>query len=375
METDNPTSDGIETFGVRRLLLDSFRNYASLDLELGDGIHILSGENAQGKTNFLEALYLIATTRLLRGIRDSEAIMEEAAKAIVAAELKSTATELRVVLERGLKKRVLLNGMALPRASDVLGRMPCVCISSADLPIVSGEPSDRRLFLDLELSGLYPSYLRSLGVYKRALEQRNALLKVAQKEFVEAATFEAWEVQMAHHGAFLRQHRMRYMDSLLPFAQRSHASMGSGEVVELYYTPKDPATTEEELLNGLASCRQTDIYRGTTILGPHRDDFLLNVGGREARLYGSQGQQRTAAVSLKLATLEFDKAERGETPLLLLDDILSDLDETRRAKLMEWVLEHAGQTILTCTEPAAAGPSILSKARLYQVRSGTVSEA
>ncbi len=167
---------------VNRLTLHHFRNYDSLDIALDAGIHLVSGQNAQGKTNLLEALYLLSTTRLLRGQKDSEAIQEGFGGATVCAEVGHSSTSVSVVLDRSARKRVLLNGLALPRASDVLGRLPCVCISSADLSIVHGEPSDRRLFLDLELSQLYPAYLRHLAVYRRALDHRNALLKTAATE-------------------------------------------------------------------------------------------------------------------------------------------------------------------------------------------------
>jgi DNA replication and repair protein RecF len=359
---------------VNRLTLHHFRNYEGLDLALDSGIHLVSGQNAQGKTNLLEALYLLSTTRLLRGQKDNEAIQEGFESASVLAEVGFSSTSVSVVLDRSARKRVLLNGLGLPRASDVLGRLPCVCISSVDLAIVTGEPSDRRLFLDLELSQLYPAYLRHLSVYRRALEHRNALLKAAATEPIEAVLFETWETDMASHGAALREARSRFLEGLVPFAQSAHAQMGGGETLELDYLPKDPGSTEEELRLELEKGRRHDIHRGTTTVGPHRDDFRVTVGGREARLFGSQGQQRTAMLSIKLGTMELERGERGSPPLLLLDDILSDLDEGRRARLMDWVLERAGQTLLTCTEPAAAGPGILSRARIMNVCNGTVSD-
>jgi DNA replication and repair protein RecF len=369
---DNPNPEN--TLRVRTLTLDHFRNYESLELSLSEGIHILAGQNAQGKTNLLEALYLLSSTRLLRGMKDTEAIMAGADRASATAELEPSGTQVSVVLERSARKKVLLNGMGLPRASDVLGRLPCVCISSADLPIVSGEPSDRRLFLDLELSQLYPAYLRHLAVYKRAVEQRNSLLKAAQSSYVSDELFESWEAQMAQHGAELRAFRMRLLDLLTPYAQAAHHHMGSGESLSLGYLPKDEFLSGEQLGEGLQSTRRGDIARGSTSIGPHRDDFRIEVADREARIFGSQGQQRTAMVSIKLGTMELEREERGFAPLLLLDDILSDLDESRRAHLMDWVLSNASQTVLTCTESSAAGPAILSNARIFHVSAGTICE-
>jgi DNA replication and repair protein RecF len=162
---------------VSTVSLEAFRNYRHLELSLSNRFNVLSGRNGQGKTNFLEALYLLATTRLLRGQRDIEAIRETMDRAVVTAELAPSSTRISVVIERGVRKKALLNNLGLPRASDLLGRLPCVSVSSADMEIVRGEPSERRMFLDLELSALFPAYLRRLSHYKRALEQRNALLK------------------------------------------------------------------------------------------------------------------------------------------------------------------------------------------------------
>ena len=359
---------------IERLALRQFRNYEGLELELSSGFHILSGANAQGKTNLLEALYLAGSTRLLRGMRDTEAIMEGRESAQVTIQLAHTQTTISVVLDRSARKKVLVNSASLPRASDVLGRLPCVCVSSVDLPIVSGEPSDRRLFLDLELSQLYPAYLRHLSVYKRALEHRNALLRAAQDTTVADEQFEPWEEQIAVHGADIRSTRNHFLSNLNPYSQKAHKQIGSGETIQLCSQPRDEAETANDLRELLSNSRRKDVARGSTTAGPHRDDFRIDVNGRDARLYGSQGQQRTAMLSIKLGTMELEQGERGKPPLLLLDDILSDLDERRRAMLMDWVMEHGGQTILTCTEPAIAGVAIVSQSRVLHVSNGEISE-
>ncbi|MBI3721047.1 MAG: AAA family ATPase, partial [Fimbriimonas ginsengisoli] len=182
-------------FGVSRCALEAFRNYEELKVEFSEGLNVLAGPNAQGKTNLLEALALVSTTRLLRGQRDSEAILEGRDRARVHVSLLDGPTELGMTIERGTRKRALLNGLELPRASDLLGRLPSVSVTSEDLEIVRGEPSERRLFLDLELSSLYPAYLRHLTLYKRALEQRNALLRA--QSWSAAAAYEPWEEQLA----------------------------------------------------------------------------------------------------------------------------------------------------------------------------------
>jgi DNA replication and repair protein RecF len=361
--------------GVSKVTLEGFRNYASLEVDLAGGFNIIQGENAQGKTNFLEALHLLATTRLLRGIRDAEAILEGATRATCKAELAATHTSVSIVLERGVRKRAQLNGMSLPRASDILGRLPCVCSSLADMPIVAGEPSDRRLFLDLELSQLYTAYLQHLTLYKRALEQRNALLKASQDSVRPAELFDPWEEQIAHHGAGLRAYRRKFVEALEPHAESVHGHLGAGENLKIAYVPKDDGMDADALRQALGNQRFRDIQRGSTSVGPHRDDVSILVGDREARLFGSQGQQRTAVLALKMGTLMLGAEQRGTPPLLLLDDILADLDEGRRGRLIEWVIAHAGQAVLTCTEIDSVGREIRGRAKLFRVAKGAICEA
>lgn len=350
--------------------LRNFRNYRDAAVDLDPGLNLICGLNAQGKTNFLEALHLLGTTRLLRGQRDSEAIREGESQALVTAELNEGRTQIGVTLESGVRKRATLNGVKLPRAADLIGRLPCVCISALDLAIVRDEPSDRRLFLDLELSALYPAYLRHFATYKRAVEQRNALLKHAREASVSEDRFEVWEEQIAAAGAFLREARLGYLGELSPVAEQSHGEIGGGERLSLAYEPNDEATTTEELLRALSGSRDREIARGSTCYGPHRDDFRIEVGSRDARLFGSQGQQRTSVIALKLATFEVGRRRHGTPPLLLLDDILSDLDERRRQRLIEVVLRLDGQAVLTCTEPESAGPDVARRAKVLTIEAG-----
>lgn len=298
--------------------------------------------------------------------------MEGSKTAFASAELMHSNTEIGIILEAGIRKRATLNGMGLPRAADLIGRLPSICISTADMEIVRGEPSERRLFLDLELSQLFPAYLRHLTLYKRALEQRNALLRASQESVQPGELFEPWEAQIAEHGASMRDHRKRFVCQLAPFALSCHGRLGGGESFLVQYQQRDEPRTAPEMMSALSAVRQRDVARGGTSVGPHRDDLVMEVGGRDARLYGSQGQQRTAVIALKLAALEVATEVLGAPPILLLDDILSDLDESRRAMLVELVLRRSGQSVLTCTEAAAAGEDILKKARVFKVRSGTL---
>ncbi|MBI5707128.1 MAG: DNA replication/repair protein RecF [Armatimonadetes bacterium] len=360
--------------GVAQLSLRHFRNYLSESVSLSQGFNVVSGPNAQGKTNLLEALYLLGTARLLRGVRDREAIAIGETSASVKGSLASQPTEIEIRIEESVRKSAYLNGLKLPRASDVLGRLPCVSVSSFDLALAQGEPSGRRLFLDLELSQTYPSYLRALSLYKKALEHRNALLKAARETMVDSAQFETWETHMAQGGAEIRRMRGEFLEELDPLGRAIHGTLGGGEALGLRFAPKDAHDTAEGLFRAFVQGRVEDIMRGTTTMGPHRDDLQIEVDDRDARLFGSQGQQRTAVISLKLATLLLAR-QQGRVPLLLLDDMLSDLDERRRQNLTQWVLDHAGQAVLTCTEPESAGASLLARSKVFRVTSGRISEA
>jgi DNA replication and repair protein RecF len=290
----------------------------------------------------------------------------------VEARLANGSTDLKVTLERGSRKRSFLNGIAFPRASDLLGRLPCVCISSLDLETVRGEPSERRLFLDLELSALSTRYLQHFAQYRRSLEQRNALLKTAREHPVEASAFEVWEAALAEHGAILRTLRGEYVAQLRPILAQFQSELGQCEGLEAKIVPADPAEEQEQFIRLLRESRPQEIARGSTSVGPHRDDLALSLDGSPVRLFGSQGQQRSTAISLKLAAMKVIQDRLGAPPLLLLDDIFSDLDSRRRETLVEIVADHAGQTVLTCTESSLTGPKILGQAKLFTVERGTV---
>lgn len=357
---------------VARVRLVHYRNYLELDIELSPGLNVLYGQNAQGKTNLLEALYLLSSTRLLRGSKDAEAILDGEGQARISAELAPSRTEVAIVLEAGKRKIASLNKVGLPRAANLIGRLPSVCISAFDMEIVRGSPDSRRLFLDIELSQLSFAYLNHLAAYKRALEQRNALLRRSQEQQVDSLEFEPWEAVLAEHGAAVRNTRNKLVEALTPHAQTIQNALALDEALRIAYESKDEAQTPEEALRALQATRTRDVARGSTSIGPHRDDLAIFVQDRDVRYFGSQGQQRTAVLALKLASCLNHQEAKGEMPLLLLDDILSDLDEKRRKSLVSWILENARQALLTCTEPDAAGTGLIEKAALYRVEAGRI---
>lgn len=359
---------------LSRLTLSNFRNYASADIHPSPGINLVTGQNAQGKTNLLEAVYLVSTGRLLRSSKDGHGVREGSERGTVRAVLADSGTELAVELRTGIRKRATINGHGLARASDLLGRLPTVTFSTQDLAIVTGEPSDRRHFLDTELAQQYPAYLKHLGIYKRALEQRNALLRDSREGYVPDEVFEAWEAPLAMHGAAIRVMRNGWISEITADASGRHEWLGAGESLAMHYAMKDDAMIAEALQTSLSENRRSDIARGATTFGPHRDELEIEIAGRPARYFGSQGQQRTAVIAIKLATLEAAKRVFGFPPVLLLDDIFSDLDEQRRSRLVEVAEAEGGQVFLTCTEPSQAGPAILRDAKIYRVESGTVQD-
>ena len=357
---------------VSSLKVRDFRIYAEAEVELTQGFNVVEGPNGQGKTSLLEALYMLSTTKALRGSRDSEVVRDERDAAWVEAELAPLQTTIGMVVKRHGRKEAALNAMKLPKASDLIGRLPCVCVSLEDMLIVRGEPADRRQFLDLLLAQCSTAYLRAFTVYKRALEHRNALLRLAQDQPVGSEQFDAWEAQLAESGAVIRRERTTFLTEASPLAQERYADLSQRETLGWRYAATDESSDAPTLATTLASSRHRDTARGSTSVGPHRDDLELRLDGRPARTHGSLGQQRCAVLALKFATAAAMESRTGEPPLLLLDDVLSDLDASRRERLAEVVSRYEGQTVLTCTESAAAGPAILDRSRRFRVVEGTI---
>ncbi len=363
---------GTNPLSLARMRLRDFRNYSDEEVLFSSGFNLIIGKNAQGKTNLLEAIYAISTTRLLRSSRDNDAIQFGKESADISAELAESKTELRFVLQRGLTKKAFLNSLPLKRAADLLGRLPSTTISLFDMNLARGEPSDRRMFLDLELSQAYPAYLQHLANFRRSLDHRNALLKTSQSQFVPVEHFETWEEPLAESAAAIRVFRSKFVMELSPKALEVHHALALQEKIEIRYESKDGLMGCNEIASALARERATDVFRGTTSLGPHRDDLVMEIDDQDARKFGSQGQQRTAVIALKFAALELAKERLGVPPILLLDDILSDLDEGRRERLVEWIVQAVGQAVLTCTEASVAGQMIQERAKVFEVSSGKI---
>ncbi|MDR0898079.1 MAG: DNA replication/repair protein RecF [Oscillospiraceae bacterium] len=357
---------------VQTLRLHQFRNYESACLRPAPGVTVLHGANAQGKTNLIEALYLCCVGRSHRTRKDAELVRwgEAAARAEVEAERLDGPHAVAVTISpsQARKKQVRINGTPVQRLGEMMGHLNAVLFSPEDLRLVKDGPEGRRRFLDMEMSQLQPAYFYALQRYARALAQRNGLLRQLGGAGASPAltdTLDAWDEQLAHFGGQIAQRRRVYMEHLSERARAIHAELSGGqEDLRLSYGTAVP--NEAGLLAQLQSRRAEDLRRGSTGAGPHRDDFQILINGHEARAFASQGQQRTIALALKLSELDVMREALGEWPVLLLDDVMSELDAARRRMLvgrMEKV-----QTIITCTRLEDLGGAGFEAA--YRVEDG-----
>ena len=370
---------------VTDLRLRDFRNYIDLQQPLRPGLNLIVGDNAQGKTNLLEAICVAAIGSSPRTSNDSQLIRwgQPGAAVKMRAERRAREpAELEVQVRRGEGRSIKINGVAR-RASDLIGVANVVIFTVSDLEIVKGEPAARRKFLDRELGGLSRSYCWHLGRYRRALEQRNEALRQVRETPARAGVLASWDEQIARYGAPLIDKRRRFIEALNSLAPAHYAAQagGGGQFMIRYHpalepgvpAPQHAAETMAAMARSLAAWREEEIRRGVTLVGPHRDDLSLWVGEVDLRLYGSQGEQRTVAIALRLGQRDLVELTIGEPPILLLDDVLSELDQRHRAGLLEAV-SRSDQTIMTGTDLSAVGAEARAGAFILRVAGGLVSE-
>lgn len=376
------------------MTLEGFRNYSALELELGAGMHVFGGANAQGKTNLLEAVYLTATGHSPRTSQEGEMIGWEAEVARVTGEFVSERRgPLTVEVSLGRKgaaeegkrggtaqKRLKVNG-GTRSVADLAGLVPVVLFLVEDLEIVRGEPARRRDFLDNDLAAMSRTYAWALRQYTRVVEQRNRLLKDIRDGVADAGDLWAWNDQLALYGGRLMEVRLRFLADLNPVSVPVYQGLtASAQGMTLVYRREwgDPAAepvTRDDftrlILDALDGAAQEEMRRGSSLVGPHRDDIQFLVDGKDARQFGSQGEQRTAALALRVAEFMLLTRLLHEPPVLLLDDILSELDRTRRAALLDH-LAAVAQVIVTTTDVDAAGLPARPDVTLYHVAAGMV---
>ena len=370
-DVEKPTSEaGLPLLDKLKLL--NFRCFHHLELNVPEGLSLFTGQNASGKTTLLEAISYISTGKLLRSHRDRDAVRSDETHCEVSGILSPSQTEISIQIPEVGKKVASINKMSLPKASDLLGRLPTTSITAFDLPLSQGDPASRRMFLDLEIGALQPSYVHKLAIYKRALEQRNSLLKMAMQTVIDQDQFEAWEFAMAESGSYVRQQRQVYFAKLAPLASSTYQEIAKKEILSLFLKEEEGGLDTESLQQAFALSRSHDMRRGSTSLGPHRDDFGMEIDGKDVKNYGSQGQQRSVAIALKAGSFQVSRETSGTPPLLLLDDMLSDLDEYRRTALAALVINQSRQALLTCTEASSVSNHIVSRASVLKVSNGEV---
>ena len=332
---------------IKSIELTNFRNYESLSLEFDKGTNILYGDNAQGKTNVLEAIYLSSITKSHKGSKDQDIIKfgENEAHLRTYIEKDEDIYKVDMHLRKSGSKIIAVNGQKLKKAAGLLGLLNVVFFSPEDLSIIKNGPSERRRFIDMELCQLDSFYLYNLNNYNKIVNQRNKLLKDIYTNYSLKDTLDIWDSQLISYGSKIIERRVSFINQLNEIIYDIHKKLsGDKEEILIKY---EPNVLIEEFETKLKQSQEKDIKLKMTTVGPHRDDICIDVNGIDIRKFGSQGQQRTAALSLKLSEIELVKKITKDTPVLLLDDVLSELDSNRQ----KYLLDSIGniQTIITCT--------------------------
>ena len=336
---------------IRTLSLKNFRNYEDEEFTFSDGLNVLYGRNAQGKTNCAEAVFYLCAGVSPRARKDRQLIRTGAESAQIRAAAHSRFGEISIEAEIFENRReIRVNGIRIAKNADLFGNINGVFFSPSELRLIQDGPEERRRFLNVSLSQLSGAYYTALVRYNKILEQRNALLKNRDPELV-FETLPVWDVQLCRYAAELVLRRGEYLEKLAPAAADIHARLTDGaERLEIGAERHLGADREEiaaALLREMSANYEKDVRLGFTTAGPHRDDLRILIDGKEARAFGSQGQTRTAALSVKLAEVEIFREVAGESPVLILDDVMSELDLARRRKLLAYL--DGVQTLLTCT--------------------------
>lgn len=358
---------------VKSVEFSNFRNYDHLQLHFDEGTNILYGDNAQGKTNILEGVYLSGTTKSHKGSKDKEMIQFEKEESHIRSIVKKNEKEYQIDmhLRRNGTKGVAVNKVPIKKASELFGILNIVFFSPEDLNIIKNGPSERRRFIDCELCQLDKLYLSDLSRYNKVLNQRNKLLKDINYKHDLIETLPMWDVQLLEYGRNIIKKRKEFISEINGIVKDIHSKISGGkEELTLLYEPNiDDIFFEDELLKN----KNRDLKLCQTTVGPHRDDILFSIKGIDIRKYGSQGQQRTSALSLKLSEIDFVKKSINSTPVLLLDDVLSELDSNRQNYLLNSITDI--QTMITCTGLEEFVRNRFQINKVFQVVNGRVFES
>ena len=332
---------------ISKIKLNNFRNYKSQEIDLKEGINLFYGENAQGKTNIIESIYLCSVGKSFRARRDQELIKFNEKNAFVEIAFNKSDRDGKIKIEIEKRKTISVNGIKLKKLSELLGNINVVIFTPDDIDILKGGPQKRRRFLDVMISQLKPNYMHVLGLYLKTMEQRNNYLRQIKQESKDENMLDIWDEKLAEYGTKIYEYREEFINKIKnKIGGIHHKITDNKEIIEIEYI--STCRDRQEYLKLLKQRRKLDIIKGFTTKGIHRDDFVIYINNNAVNVYGSQGQHRTAILSLKLSELNVVYDEIGEYPILLLDDFMSELDEQRKKSFLENIKN--AQVIITCTE-------------------------
>ena len=332
---------------IKDIKLINFRNYNCQKIKLHENINVFYGQNAQGKTNIIESIFMSSIGKSFRTNKEKELIKFNEEKAMVEINFQKTDRNGNIKIEIGEKKQVYLNGIKLRKLSELLGNINIVIFTPDDINILKGGPQNRRKFLDIMISQLRPNYMHLLSLYSKTMEQRNNYLKQIKLENKDENLLDIWDEKLIDYGMKIYEYRKEFIEKLQNKIENIHKEItDEKEEIEIKYF--SDATTRQNFINELKSRRKLDIIKGFTTKGIHRDDFVIYINKKEVGIFGSQGQNRTAMLSLKLSELQVIYDDIGEYPILLLDDFMSELDCKRRENFLNHIKNI--QVIITCTE-------------------------
>lgn len=351
---------------INKIKISNFRNYDNEEINLEKNINIFYGENAQGKTNIIEAIFLCSMGKSFRSKKDKEMINFNKENSLVEIEFEKSDRKGNIKIELSDKKIVYINGIKIKKLSELLGNINVVIFTPDDINILKGGPQNRRRFLDIMISQLKPNYMHNLNLYLKTLEQRNNYLRQIKKENKSEELLDIWDEKIAQYAEIISRYRNEFIEKIKEKIKDIHKEITNNkEEIEIQYITD--CIDRDEYLNILNNRRKLDIIKGFTTKGIHRDDFMIYINNKRLDLYGSQGQNRTTMLSLKLSELNIIYDEIGEYPILLLDDFMSELDNKRRTHFLEKIKNN--QVIITCTDKIdIENKNIL----IYNVKEGKV---
>lgn len=355
---------------INKLELKNFRNYDRQIVKFDEGLNILVGKNAQGKTNILEAIFFGVIGKSFKVSKEKEAIKWDCETSSIKGEFSRAYRDVSIelIFNKSAKKSIKIDGISIRKTGELLGTINAVFFSPQELKLVRESPDERRRFMNIDISQTNKRYFYALNRYEKVLANRNKLLKITKNFNVLKDTIDIWDRALVDLAEKIYLERKLFIEKLAPFAEKAHSYIsGGGEKLEIVYDSFDSHGKDfkEEMLKDLQKNLEKDFKHGYTSVGVHRDDLDIYLNGVEVKSFGSQGQQRTAALSMKLAELEIIKERTGEYPILLLDDVFSELDDERQKRLLAFTSRT--QTIITCTDFA-----LPIKAKIHTVANGQV---